>query len=191
VVDVPAPSPLVLDVARLGRLARPLRLVPQAAYVVTTARGDRVTHHRPPAYAERRDGLLCHVVDVSQHVTRATVAVPAHGDVYAFGVHVDAVWGVADPERVVDSAPQDPGRLVAERLRDRVWHLVRAHQPTSTLAAEASARAALAGPVRLEEGIEVLRSAVRVTIDPRLTEALLTAAARGCPTPPVPTFARG
>ena len=187
---MPAPSPLVLGVARLGLLARPVRLVPQAAYVVTTTRGDRVTHHRPPPYADRREALLCHVVDMSQHVTRATVAVPAHGDVYAFGVHLDAVWAVADPQRVVDATPQDPGRLVAERLRDRLWHVVRAHEPTSTLAAEASARAALAGTVHLEEGIEVLRTAVRVTIDPRLPEALLTAAAQGCPTPRVPTSAR-
>jgi hypothetical protein len=117
---VPAPSPLVLAVARLGRLARPVRLVPQAAYVVTTAQGERVTHRRPPAYADRKDALLCHVVDVSQHVTRASVAVPAHGDVYAFGVHVDAVWEVRDPQRVLDAALQDPGRVVAERLRDRL-----------------------------------------------------------------------
>ena len=178
---MPAASPLVLDVARLGPLARPLRLVPQAAYVVTTSRGERVTHARPPVYADRRHGLLCHVVDTSQHLTRATVAVPARGDVYTFGVHLDAVWCVCDPERAADAAPQDPGRLVAERLRDRVWHLLRAHEPTSTLAAESSARAALAGPVRLEEGIEVLRAAVRVTIDPRLTEALRTAAVPACP----------
>jgi hypothetical protein len=61
--------------------------------------------------------------------------------------------------------------------------------PTSTLAAEASARAALAGPIRLEEDIEVLRTAVRVTIDPRLPEVLLTAAEHGCLTPRMTTSA--
>jgi hypothetical protein len=181
VVDVPARSPLVLEVARLGRLARPLRLVPHAAYVVTTDGQARTVLHRPPAYGQRRDALLCHVVDVSQHVTRATVAVPARGDVYAFGVHLDAVWAVTDPCRLVDAAPADPGRLVAERLRDRLWHVVRAHEATSTLAAEASARVALDLPLRLEEGLEVLRAAVRVTIDPRLGEALLPGPTAGCP----------
>ncbi len=188
---MPAQSPLVLDVARLGRLARPLRLVPQAVYVVTTPEGRRTTCARPPTYAERRAGLLCHVVDMSQHVTRATVAVPGRGDVYTFGVHLDAVWTVADPDRLVDAAPRDPHRLVAERLRDRVWHVVRAHEPTSTLAAEASARVALDLPLRLEEGLEVLRVAVRVTIDPRLGEALLEGRDRACAGAPVAVRTQG
>jgi hypothetical protein len=176
----------VVDVARLGPLARPVRLVPQAAYVVTTALGERVICSRPPSWAERRAGLLCHVVDVSQHVTRATVAVPARGDGYSFGVHIDATWVVADPARVVEAAPLDPGRLVAERLRDRIWHVVRAHEPTSTLAAEASAGVALDFPLRLDEGLEVLRAALRVTIDPRLGETFRQAAERGCPGTPTP-----
>ncbi len=193
---MPARSPLVVDVARLGPLARPLRLVPQAAYVVTTVLGERVTCTRPPSWSERRAGLLCHVVDVAQHVTRATVAVPARGDGYSFGVHIDATWVVADPAKVVDAAPLDPGRLVVERLRDRVWHVVRAHEPTSTLAAEASAGVALDLPLHLEEGLEVLRAALRVTIDPRLGETFRQAAERGRPAPgagatPQPVTLRG
>ena len=160
--------PLLLDVVRMGVFSLPMAEVQHAAYVLDLVGGGRLTLPRPPVYGRRAAATTCHVVDVSQHTTRATLAVPAHGDVYTFAVGIDVLWYVTHPEAVIDSTPPDPDRLVAERIRDRLWNVVRNHEPTSTAAAEASARAALELPTTLEEGLSVVRVAVRVQVDPRL-----------------------
>src|SRR4051812_43139114 len=143
---------------------------PDTVVVVTYADARTTLFTGRPRWRDRRGASRFDVVDVSDHTSRVTARLPAHGDVYMFGAEVTVSWRVVDAGEVVRRRTTDGDAVALGYLLDVFRSLSRRYQPRDVAGAEDALRSGLPVPVRLPAGLEIVGFSVALTVDRRLAE---------------------
>jgi hypothetical protein len=167
---VPTSSGLILESVDSGFFRPPPKGHASHIYVVLYKDGRIERYSGMPSAGDRWGSMYCYLVDTSEHHAARNCTVQSSDDAYEFTVEINAAWRVTDIDAVVRSQVTHGDPMVLGYLQDQLWQVARRFPPQSAAQAEAAARAALAQPAVLTNGITVLHTTAKFRSDPRIIE---------------------
>ena len=163
-------SGVILRTIESSFWSAPPKAHPSNIYVVSYNDGRVRSFTGAPTASDRWGSRFCYIVDTAERRVSDSFTVPTAIDAYLFTVEATATWKVTNPEAVVRANLSDGNEVVLGRIRDELWFVGRGFRPDDAAGAEAAARGALA--TVLDEGLTLLRSTARFTVDTNLTMAV-------------------
>ena len=165
-------SGVILRTIESSFWSAPPKAHPSNIYVVSYNDGRVRSFTGAPTASDRWGSRFCYIVDTAERRVSDSFTVPTAIDAYLFTVEATATWKVTNPEAVVRANLSDGNEVVLGRIRDELWFVGRGFRPDDAAGAEAAARGALATVREFDEGLTLLRSTARFTVDTNLTMAV-------------------